>query len=180
MKLESIKKADFDMRKNNFHLSAAGCLILLLFLLLPLNVYSSQLFYTIQTSSFSSVPDAQKQFDSIVNELDKTQLDNLRIEKIGKFYSVRLGKFMDHTSAERFFMTVKPKLPDATVMKAYIKKERIVKLYSGSAPVNIKEPEDKSSSAPVPDKVKSKITKKTDKKVSGVPLEENIKIQLAL
>ena len=163
------------MRNNNYHLSATGCLILFLFLLLPINVYSSQLFHTIQISSFSSVPDAQEQFDSIVNKLDETQLDNLRIEKIGKFYSVRLGKFMDNTSAERFFMTIKPKLPNAAVMKAYIKKERIVKLYSASSSVSIKGPGDGSFSTPVLDKVTPKTTKKADKKVSGVPLKENIK-----
>ncbi len=145
------------MRKNNSHFSAAGYVTLFLFLfLLPLNVYASQLFHTVQTSSFSSVPEAQSKYDSIVNTLEETQLDHLRIEKIGKFYSVRLGKFTDYPSAERFFSTVKPKLPNATVMKAYIKKERIVRIYSGSAPV--------------PDTAKSDITETADEKVTGLPI----------
>jgi len=161
------------MRKNNSILSAAGYLTLFLFsFLLPFNVYSAELFHTVQTSSFSSVAEAQNKYDSIVDTLDETQLDHLRIEKIGKFYSVRIGKFTDYPSAERFFSTVKPKLPNATVMKAYIKKERIVRLYSGSAPVNSKEPEDISSSVPVPDIGKSSTTEKADKKVSGVPIKK--------
>jgi len=164
------------MRKNNFYLSAAKYVTIFLFsLLLPLNVYSSELFHTIQTSSFSSVTDAQKQFDAIVNKLDETQLDKLRIEKIGKFYSVRLGKFTDYTSAERFFSSVKPKLPNAAVMTAYIKKKRIVKLYSGSAYLDREEPEESSSSAPVLDKVKSQTTKKLDKKETNITLKENLK-----
>jgi len=155
--------------------SAAGYLTLFLFLLLlPLNVYSAELFHTIQTNSFSSVHDAQKQFDSIVNKLDETQLDNLRIEKIGKFYTVRLGKFFDKASAEGFYGTVKPKLPDATVMSAYIKKERLVRLYSGSASENSKKPEDRLTSDPVPDKFKSKTTKKEDEKVSSEPLKKDL------
>ena len=169
------------MRKNNLYLSAVKYVTILLFpLLLPLNVYSSELFHTIQTSSFSSVTDAQKQFDIIVNKLDETQLDKLRIEKIGKFYSVRLGKFMDYTSAEKFFSTVKPKLPNAAVMTAYIKKKRIVKLYSGSAYLDSKEPEERASSAPVLDKVTSQTTKKLDKKETNITLTENLKTIEAL
>ncbi len=162
------------MQKNNIHVYAAYVTLFIFSLLLPLNVYASPLFHTIQTSSFSSISAAQKQYDSIANTLDKTQLDNLRIEKIGKFYSVRLGKFMDYASAEKFIGTVKSHLSDATVMKAYIKKERIVKLYSGSATVSMKEPEERSSSAPVLDPVKSKATKHADKKAEGILLQENL------
>jgi tetratricopeptide (TPR) repeat protein len=155
--LASIEKADFNMQKNNSQFSAAGYVTLFLFLfLLPLNVHASKLFHTLQTSSFSSVAEAQNKYDSIVNTLEETQLDHLRIEKIGKFYSVRLGKFTDYPSAERFFNTVKPKLPNATVMKAYVKKERIVRIYSGSAPVS--------------DTAKSGTTETADKKVTGLPV----------
>ena len=164
------------MKKNNLYLTAGKYVTICMFLLvLPLNVYSSELFHTIQTSSFSSVKDAQKQFDSIVNKLDETQLDNLRIEKIGKYYSVRLGKYMDYKSAESFFSTVKPKLPNAAVMKAYIKKKRIVKLYSDSAYIDIEHSENKPSTVAVPDTVQSQTTRKLDEKETVITMNESLK-----
>ena len=105
-------------------------LILFIFSLYsPQNSHAIRSVYTIQTGSFDSVAAAQKQFDSIVQGLNEKELDNLRIEKIGKFYSVRLGKFKDYTTAEKFIKAMKPRLSTAIILKAYIKNERIIKLY---------------------------------------------------
>jgi len=163
------------MRKTNFYIfTVRYAAISLLLLLFPLNVYAAELFHTIQISSFSNVTDAEKQFNSIVNKLDSSQLDNMRIEKIGKFYSVRLGKFMDNTAAKRFFSTVKPKLPGATVMTAYIKMERIEKLYVPSTPVNVKPSEDRASQTPGPDKTEIKISNKENIKATAGQLKDSI------
>ncbi len=163
------------MQKNNFHLSAAGYLILFLIaLLLPLNGYASQKIYTIQSNSYIKMRDAQRHFDSIVNTLDASQLDNLRIEKIKQYYCVRLGNFKGYTSSRRLLAAVKPKLPNAIVMKTFMLKERIVKLYSAPASINIKEHENRVSSTSVHDKVKSSTANKADKKVNGVPLKKDI------
>ncbi len=91
--------------------------------------YASQLIYTIQTGSMISITDAQKQFDSILQSLDKKDLNLLRIEKIGEYYPLRLGKFEDSVTAEKFLQAIKPQLPTAVILKAYIKNERIIKLY---------------------------------------------------
>lgn len=121
------------MRNTNSCLAVAKCLTFALFLLLlPLNSYASESIYTIQTGSFISIAPAQKQFDSIVQGLNEKELDYLRIEKIGKFYSLRLGKFEDYTTAKKFLQAIKPQLSTAIIMKAYIIDERIVRLYKKS------------------------------------------------
>ncbi len=94
--------------------------------------YKTETFHTIQTGSFNNVADAQKQFDSIVQGLNEKKLEYLRIEKIGKFYAVRLGKFEDYVTADKFLKTIKPKLSTAIILEAYIKNNRIMKLYKKS------------------------------------------------
>ena len=64
-----------------------------IFLCLPLTTYASELVYTIQTGSFTHMSEAQQQFDSIIQGSDRKDLDHLRIEKVGEYYSVRIGNF---------------------------------------------------------------------------------------
>jgi cell division protein FtsN len=68
---------------------------------------ASQRIYTIQTGSFIKIERAQKQFDLIVKGLNEKELDYLRIEKIGKFYGVRLGKFISIAEAKIKLESVK-------------------------------------------------------------------------
>jgi tetratricopeptide (TPR) repeat protein len=88
-----------------------------------------QIIYTIQAGSFLKIERAQKQFNSIIQYLNEKDLNYLRIEKIGKYYTLRLGKFDDHASADKLLKSIRSHLPSALVMKAYFKKERIVKKY---------------------------------------------------
>ncbi len=91
--------------------------------------YASRLVYTIQIESRIRIEDAQKQFNSILQSLDKKALNLLRIEKIGKYHALRLGKFEGSATAEKFLQAINPQLPTAVILKAYIKNERIIKLY---------------------------------------------------
>ncbi len=124
------------MKKNNFYLSAAKYLAFSLVLFLPVISYSSRLFHSVQTGSFVNVAVAQKQYDSIEQKLNKQELDNLRIEKIGKFYSVRVGKFNDFTSAKKFLKSAGSRLPKATVVEVYIRHKRIIKSYTDTSSVD--------------------------------------------
>ncbi len=94
--------------------------------------YTSTTIYTIQTGSMIRITDAQKQFNSISRLLNKKELDFLRVEKIGDYYTVRLGKFEDYAAAENLLKTVESRLSTAIIMKAYFKNERIVLLYKDS------------------------------------------------
>ena len=138
------------MRNNKLHSTILIYLALFSFLFcMPVTSYSYQLFHTIQISSFKTVNSAHKQFNTIVKELNenKENLDNLRIEKIGKFYSVRIGKFNNSNAAKKTLKKIKHNQPQAIVMTAYIKDERIIKFYGGSTSAVVKE---KAKEKPVP------------------------------
>ncbi len=85
-----------------------------------------QSIYTIQAGSFVNIEGAQKQFNSLMQILNEENNNYLRIEKIGKVYSVRVGSFNDHTTAKSFLMATKSQLNMAIILKAFIKADRIV------------------------------------------------------
>lgn len=141
------------------------CLTLyVLLLFLPPVSHSSQLFYTIQTGSFTGVSAAHKQFNSIVRELSSKQLDHLRIEKVGAFYCVRLGTFESYSAAKKFHKSIKTWTFKSIVMEAYIKDERIIKVYTASLPPGKDSSEEKPYSSPLKGKLKSSITEMAEDK----------------
>lgn len=85
--------------------------------------------YTVQTGSFVNIVIAQKHVASIIQGLNEKERDYLRIEKVGKYYTVRLGKYGDHAMAKILLEKIKRLQPAAIAMKAYYKKDRIKKLY---------------------------------------------------
>ncbi len=85
-----------------------------------------QAIYTIQTGSFTYIHNALKRFTSIAEELNEKELDHLRIEKVGEFNTVRLGKFEDRQSAGEFLSSIESRLAEAIILNAYIKDHRIL------------------------------------------------------
>lgn len=163
------------MRKINAGAVVKIYLILAFFLSSPpQNSHALQTVYTIQAASFNTAAAAEKQFDSIVRGLNENELDGLRIEKIGKFYSVRLGIFQDQTAAGKFIKAVELQLSGAIILKAYVKDERIIRLYSGALSKDEDEAEKKSFSVTFPGKIKPRATDKTDKK-KQIPAETHEK-----
>jgi hypothetical protein len=90
---------------------------------------ASRTYYTIQTGSYIEVMNARNEFKSINQSLVDKMLDNLRIEKVGEYYTVRLGKFEDYATTNQFHQTIKPQFPESIIVKADINDDRIVKLY---------------------------------------------------
>ena len=88
------------------------------------------LVYTIQAGSFKDLDSARKLYDSILHGLNKEDLAYLRIEKVGQYYAVRIGKFGDQRHAKIFHKKTRSHLSTASMMKAYIKEERIKKMHS--------------------------------------------------
>lgn len=93
------------------------------------NQYASPVIYTIQTGSHTKKASAEKEFNSIQQALNKKEHDFLRIEKIGKFYAVRLGKFDNYNNTEKFYKAIKPRLSTALILKTYYINNRIIMLY---------------------------------------------------
>ncbi len=90
---------------------------------------ASRLIYTIQTGSFTDIKRAQKQFDRLAQGLNVKELNNLRIEKIGKFYSVRLGTFVSNSEAIKTLEYVRSQMPACTIVKTRFMQERIEMMY---------------------------------------------------
>ena len=122
------------MAQNRFYSLAAKCLFIIvtLLLLLPHCSKASELIYTIQTGSFARMAEANKQFDNIFRALQETEIQNLRVEKVGNYFSVRIGKFEKYPYAQKFLQRLYPLYHDATLLKAYIKDERIKRFSTDS------------------------------------------------
>jgi len=88
------------------------------------------LVYTVQAGSFADLQRARKQYDSITNDLTAEDLAYLRIEKVGQYYAVRIGKFGERSHAEIFRKKIRQQLSTTMIIQAYIKEERIKKLHS--------------------------------------------------
>jgi len=111
------------------------CTLSLLFIIVPNDGYSSREYYTVQTASFVTLEDARSHYESITIKLAEKHLDHLRIEKIGDYFSVRIGKFDDRLEAEKIFLSIKRQFPSAIMRKAYIKEERTKLRYSQKKPL---------------------------------------------
>jgi hypothetical protein len=88
------------------------------------------LVYTVQAGSFDDLQSAKKLYDYITNDLTTKDLAYLRIEKVGQYYAVRIGKFGERSHAEIFHEKIRLQLSTAIIMQAYIKEERMKKLHS--------------------------------------------------
>ncbi len=99
-----------------------------------LNSYASEQYYTIQIGSFIRIERAQNQFESLKQKLD--YLNYLRIEKVGNYYAVRLGKYNDKAKGEQLLRSIKILYPSAVILKAYINDNPITKLHVGVSPVD--------------------------------------------
>jgi hypothetical protein len=112
-----------------------------------------ELIHTIQMGSFLRSADAKKQFNSIVQKLNYKGLDYLRIEKIGDYYCVRIGKFEDRVTAEEYLKERDFQIIRPLITKAYMKDERIEAMYAGAPLLEEKplfadtEPEEREPSA---------------------------------
>ncbi len=85
--------------------------------------------FTIQTGSFPDIDLAREHIVLITVLLQEKDYDNLRIEKTGDFYIVRLGKFENYETAKKFHQDVKPRLSEAVILKAQLNNESIIRVY---------------------------------------------------
>lgn len=102
-----------------------------LVLYMPVCSYAAEPAYTIQTGSFLAIEPAVKHFYEIKQRVHEDRLSNLRIEKIGRYYSVRIGDFKDYPSAGLFLEEAASGLGEAMILRAFIRDERIILLYHG-------------------------------------------------
>ncbi len=113
-------------------LSAAFiCIMMTCILSIPVRSLSAELIHTIQAGSHSSEKDSQIQYEALERGLSEKDRSYLRIEKIGKYYAVRIGKFKNSEEVKDLMQTIKSEFPKTLSMTAYIKDARVVRMYEG-------------------------------------------------
>lgn len=88
--------------------------------------------FTVQAGSYTYRSNAENKYASLIHDMNSSDLDHLRIEKVGEYYTVRLGRFDHYVTAMKFLNAMNSKLSSAIVLKAYIKNERIVEPRSNA------------------------------------------------
>jgi hypothetical protein len=88
--------------------------------------------FTVQAGSYADRVNAGKKYKSLIRNMNDADLDNLRIEKVGEYYTVRLGSFDHYVTAMKFLNAMNSRLSSAIVLNANIKNERIVKLHNNA------------------------------------------------
>jgi len=103
----------------------------LLFMDYPISLASegTKTVYSIQIARYRDVSEARTEFYRLTAALKKANLDYLRIERIGKFYSLRIGKFKDHAGAEKLLNTITSHLSSPRIMDVYFIEKRILTMY---------------------------------------------------
>lgn len=110
------------------------CLVFLLTIFtIPSALAADRTTYTIQLGSYPSLESAERIFTKAQKQMQPSDLDELRIVKIGSFYTVRIGTFDTSPPAQSLLGNVKRTFSDAMLMKVAMVPSRIVKSYSSDA-----------------------------------------------
>nr|MBF0220882.1 SPOR domain-containing protein [Desulfobulbaceae bacterium] len=98
-------------------------------LLNSLDVDPGQEFFTVQIASFSEAALATIEYESFLSRLSPVYFEQLRIEFIKGFFTVRVGKFDRRAPSQELLDAIKSYYPQASVIYAYIIPQRIQRLY---------------------------------------------------
>ena len=104
-------------------------LVLLTLLSSPVEASKSGDFFSIQTGAFHHLRNAKKQFNLLKEKLEQEQLRFLRIERSGRLYIVRMGKFRNIREARSLLKKVKRVIKEGSIIKTRGARE-IVELFS--------------------------------------------------
>ena len=91
-------------------------------------VQAARSYYSIQLSSFPDEKSAVQSYEKIKS------LPQAQIERIGKYYTGRVGVWRDRSNAVALLTDVRTISPGATVRKAFYRKERLIVPDSVDAP----------------------------------------------
>ncbi len=92
-----------------------------------------QEFFTLQAASFKAEEMALRAYRQLTGRRHPALVPNLRVEKIGGYFTLRAGKFAKRSRAADLADSLRRFYPDLLVMRAYVLKKRIVQI-----PGNIK------------------------------------------
>jgi len=141
---------------------------------MPSPAYGQAEYYTIMVGSYHSLNNAEADYQTLQKSVLKNLLMNLRIEKSGQYYTVRLGKFPEKAPAQEVLPKVRHNFKDARILRAFYKPERIVKLFTGAEGLSITaEAVASKTESPV---VSFRSDKKTEEKLINKSAGHEIKV----
>lgn len=121
--------------------------------------------FTVQTGSYPNRESALKNYNLLAEQLPANLKNNLRVEFIKPYYTVRLGQAAKADEVAPALAAAKKIAPQATVIKAYLLKDRIIQpAQSPTAASNPAAPPSKENeSSPTPKEKTSSATVPTEK-----------------
>jgi len=112
-------------------------------------------YFTVQAASYPDAATAERGYAILENKLREEDRDHLRIEVVGSYHTLRLGKFEQVEPARTLVGKVKKLFPTSFVLSAYVKPEQIKKIYSpqtipesGTSPPAVVEEEKRGAKVP--------------------------------
>jgi len=87
--------------------------------------HETQKIYTIQTGSFLNLARAEKEFNFLMKVLNKKYHSFLRVEKVGKHYTVRIGIFESYYNAANVIKPIANVVPNPLILKTVLMYERL-------------------------------------------------------
>ncbi len=89
--------------------------------------------YVLQFGSYPDFQKADKSYNKIIELLHDEDLELLRIEKVGKYYALRLGRFDLIEEAKAVSAQIKSRVWPFIIVKTRFIEKRIVKIYGKTA-----------------------------------------------
>jgi hypothetical protein len=122
--------------------------------------------YSVQIGVFQKFENAQKQFNLLKKSLPSNVSNHLRIEKIGKDYAIKAGKFDDLEQALTLLSALKDHAPDAFIRQGDWIPKNIIEMEK--SPINPAEDQSMERKVPQPGIKKNEPSGKTE-----IPLQAN-------
>ncbi len=95
--------------------------------MIPLSLHAAQQgYYTIIAGTYRLRANAENDYKSLQKSIPDAPF--LRVEKNGEFYTVRVGRSLDKSGAERLLPRVRSQFKDARILTAFYKPARIIKI----------------------------------------------------
>ncbi|MBI4689178.1 MAG: tetratricopeptide repeat protein [Nitrospirae bacterium] len=86
-------------------------------------------YYTLNIKNFTLLEQAANEFNALTKKMNEKDLDGLRIEKIGRYFSVRLGRFRDYASAKELLNNAGDTISEAVILKESRAEEQVISSY---------------------------------------------------
>jgi tetratricopeptide (TPR) repeat protein len=137
--------------------------------------------FSIQFSSYTNLDIAEKGFNSLTKKLNKENLEQLRLDKIGKYYALRMGVFENIEDVKKLSKSIKSQVSSFIIVKTRFVEDRVVKKYrdpKAMKQVTKRKTAEPPASVETPQEVKSDVPPTAasleDRSQETVPLKETL------